>query len=216
MNGIDKHHRAGVVREFCDLGNGIDGADSVRSVTDSDEFRFCVDLSFQIIEIERAVGFADIDLPDDDAFFFKSAPWGDVGIMIQRGYHNFVASRQPTTDRTGQRERDGGHVLPEDDFVGVAVEKISHRAARGGDGRVVSTAGGESAAGVGIGAEKIILHRIDDLLGNLRARGPVEKRSGVSVYLQFQRWKLRADPRGVERLAACFLQSGCAHFCLAM
>jgi len=55
---------------------------------------------------------------------------GDVGIMIQRGYHNFVASRQLTADRTGQREREWCHVLPEDDLSGVAVQKSAIARAR--------------------------------------------------------------------------------------
>ncbi len=188
------------MREFRDLRNRIDSADGVRSVADSDEFRFCSDLSFQIVEIERAIGFADIDLPDNDAFFFESAPGGNVGIMVQRGYDDFVSSCQLPADRAGQRERDGSHVLPEHDFVGVAVEKISHGGAGGRNGRVVGTASSEGAACVGVGGKKIIAHRVDDLPGNLRACGAVEKRSGVSIDLQFQRWKLRADPRGVERL----------------
>src|SRR6266403_2488349 len=216
MNCIDKHQRAGVMCQFRYLRNGIDGSDGVRSVANSDEFCFWGDFSSEIVEIERAVGFADIDLPDDDTLFFESTPRRDIGIMIQRGYDDFISDRQLTADRTGQGERDGGHVLAEDDFIRVAVKKISHGGAGGRNSRVIGTAGGKRTAGIGVRGEKIILHRVNDLLGNLSARGPVEKRSGLSVYLQFQRWKLRADPRGVERLTGCFLQSGCAHFCLAM
>src|SRR5712671_7361571 len=103
--------------------------------------------------------------------------------MIQRGYDDFISGRQLTADRAGQGERDGGHVLAEDDFIRVATEKISHRRAGGRNGRVVGTAGGKRTACVGVRGEKIILHRVNDLLGDLRARGPVEKCSGLSLYL---------------------------------
>ena len=47
-----------------------------------------------------------------------------------------------------ERESDGGHVLPEDDFVFIAMEKIGHGFASGGDDGVGAAAGGEGAAGI--------------------------------------------------------------------
>ncbi len=94
MNCIDKHQRAGFVREFRDLRDWVDGANSVGCVPDGDEFCFCGDFSPEIVEVQRAVGFANIDLPDDDTLFFQSAPRRDIGIMIQRGYDDLRVPRR--------------------------------------------------------------------------------------------------------------------------
>jgi hypothetical protein len=126
----------------------------------------------------------DVDLADDYAFFFERAPGGDVGVVVEGGDDDFVASFQLAADGASEREGDGGHVLAEDDFIGVAVEKIRHGGARGGDHGIVGAAGGEGPAGVGVGGEEIILYRVHDLLGDLRARGAIEERGGLAVHLQ--------------------------------
>jgi hypothetical protein len=45
--------------------------------------------------------------------------------------------------------------------------------------------------------EQIILNGVDDLLGDLRPCGAVEKSGGLAVHLGLQRRKLLADPSGV-------------------
>jgi hypothetical protein len=45
--------------------------------------------------------------------------------------------------------------------------------------------------------EQIIHYRVDDLLGNLRACGAIEKSGGLAVDLGLEGRKLLADPSGV-------------------
>ena len=66
---------------------------------------FCdVIFLLQIVEIERAIGFANVHLADDDAFFFKRAPGRDVGVVIESGDDDFVARFQIAADGTRERE----------------------------------------------------------------------------------------------------------------
>src|SRR5260370_34092764 len=135
-----------------------------------------------IVEIEGTVRFANICLTDDDAFFLERPPGGDVGVVVQSGDDDFVPGLQLAADGAGEREGDGGHVLAEDDFVRLTVEQIGHGRARGGNYGVIGTASGEGAAGGGVGGEKIMLHRVRDLLGTLPAGGPVGDAGGVAHY----------------------------------
>jgi len=69
-----------------------------------------------------------------------------------------------------------------------------------------------------LAVRKIILHRVNDLFGNLRARGPVEKRSGiVRLPCNFSDGncaRTHVESSGLLAWFSC--KAGCAHFCLAM
>ena len=104
--------------------------------------------------------------------------------MIERGDDDFVAGFQFAANRPGERERDGGHVLAEDDLVLIAIEEISHRGAGRGDDGVCSSTGFERAAGVGVGVEEVILDGVHHLFRYLRAGRTVEECGWVTVYLE--------------------------------
>src|SRR5882724_8658463 len=169
------------------------------------------DLRHKIIEIEGAIVFANVCLTDDYAFLFEGAPRGDVGVVVQCGDYNFIASVQFVSDGTREREGDRGHVLTEDNFVGVAVKEVSHGGAGGCDHRVVAPAGFEGAASVGVRAHPIIVNRIHHLLGHLRSRGAIEKSCRMSVHGPLQRRELFAYPHDVECFRFCSLECRCAH-----
>ena len=64
MHGIDEHHRARGMDQFRNLRHRIDRAHHVRRIANSNELGPRRNLAFQVIQVERAVRFPDIDLPD--------------------------------------------------------------------------------------------------------------------------------------------------------
>ena len=131
--------------------------------------------------------------------------------MIERGDNDFVAGLQIAANRPGERERDGGHVLAEDDFVAVAIEEVGHGGTSRSDRGVVAAAGFERATSVGVRVEEVILDGVHHLFRNLRASGAVEECGWVAIYLEFQRRELFSYPSAVERLAGGFVEGGSAH-----
>ncbi len=212
MHRVDEHQSASVARQLCNFSDRIDRADGVRSVTHGDEFCFRSNFPLEVVQIEAAIGFADVHLTNHHAFLFQGAPRRHVGVVIQCRYHDFIARLQLTPDGARQREGDGGHVLAENDFVLFAMEKIRHRRARGGDCRVVAAAGQERSAGIRVRVQEIVLNCVHDLFRHLRPRRAIQKSSWMAVHLQLKRRKLRPHPRAIERFARRFVQSWCTHF----
>ena len=152
VHRIDKHQRAGGVRQFSNLRNRIDRSRYVRRISNGHELGLRRKFVSQIFHIQRAIAFANIHLPDHHAFFFQRPPRRDVGIMVQCAHYNLVARFQFPSNRSRQRKRDGGHVLPENNFIAVAIKKIRHRRARRQDHFIGSPAGQKCAIGIGVGS----------------------------------------------------------------
>src|SRR5260370_16048084 len=91
MHGINEHERASGMSELRDFRDGVDRSHHVRGVSHGDELCFRRDFALQIIHIQSAIAFTNIDLADDDAFFFEGAPGSYVGIVVQHSHHNFIA-----------------------------------------------------------------------------------------------------------------------------
>jgi len=73
------------MRKFGDLRDWLMCRQRWMRYPTATSFVFGSDFSSEIVEIERAVGFADIDRRMTTPFFFESAPRCDIGVMIQRG-----------------------------------------------------------------------------------------------------------------------------------
>ncbi len=211
VHRIHEHQRAGFMRESRNFSDGIDRSHQVGSVPDRNELGLPRNLTFQIFQIQRAILFANVHLPDNHAVFLQRTPWRHVRIVVQRGYHDFVARFQLPADCPRQRKRDRGHVLPEDNFNRTAVEKIGHRRPRRGNHRVVSPARFEGTVSVGVCAQQVILDRVHHLLWHLRPRRPVKERRRAAVHFQFQRGKLLAYPGNIECFGFRSLYRRCAH-----
>ena len=150
VHRVDEHQGADGVGEFCNFRNRVDGADGVGGVANRNQFGLVGEFAFEIVQIQRAVGFTNVDLAHHDTFFFQRAPWRDVGVMIERRDYHFIARFQFAADGARQRKGDGGHVLAKTDFLGRTVEKIGHGLARAGNHGVGAAAGGEGSASIGI------------------------------------------------------------------
>ena len=74
MDCVDERECAGGVGEADNFFDGIDCAHGVRCVAYGDEAGARGDFPAEIVEIERAVFRANVDLTDDDAAFFQGAP----------------------------------------------------------------------------------------------------------------------------------------------
>jgi len=128
-------------------------------------------------------------------------PGHHVGVVVHAGEHDLVAGRQRFAQRAAEREAERRHVGAEDDLFGAGgVQKIGDALARGVDHGVRAAAGGERAAVIGVHGQVIFGHRVDDLLGDLRPGGVVEK-DGQSAVIggPVERWKTRADSLDIER-----------------
>ncbi len=91
MHGINKHQSTHRVREPRNFGDGIDGTDHIGGVPHGNQFRFRGNLALQIIHIQRAIRFANVHLLNGHAFFFQRTPGRHVGVVVQRGDHDFIA-----------------------------------------------------------------------------------------------------------------------------
>ena len=152
--GVDVGERSGGVRQADDLFDGIDRADRVRSVADRDEFGFGIELRCEILDVERAVSGVDFCPTNRHAFFFEREPGGDVGVVIEARDQDFVAGAEVAADRARHRIGQRGHVGAEDDFIGAAVQKVSHGGAGFGEHGVSVAAGRVGSAGVGVVAAR--------------------------------------------------------------
>src|SRR3984957_7957159 len=150
------------------------------------------------MHVERAIRFAYVHLAYHDADVFKSAPRSDVAVVVQRGDHNLVARFQVAANSAGESKSKRRHVGAEKYFVGRAIEKIRHRRARGCDHLVGSAAREELAHRVGVRPLKVFAKRVDHALRHLSARRSIEKRSGMAVHSELQRWELRPHPVDIE------------------
>jgi len=155
--------------------------------------------------------FTNVDLADDGTFFFERLPGREIRIMVEGGQEDFVARAKLAADRAREGECNRGHVLAEDDLIGVTMKEIGHGRARAGDHLVGSTAGQEGATRVGVGVHQVALDGVHHLRGNLRSRGSVEKRGGLAVDLRLQGRKLGANPGDIQSALRASIDSRCAH-----
>jgi len=171
----------------------------VGGVSYGDQLRFGGNLSLQIIHIQRAIRFANIDLLDHHAFFFQRAPRRDVCVVVQRvttisspGFSSLPIARASAKVMSS--------CSGEDHFVRIAIEKIGHRGAGGQNHFIVAPLVRNAPQVSHFGAQKIILHRVHDLLGYLRARRAIQKGRAVVVVLQTSAMEIVPSPRRYQMI----------------
>ncbi len=199
VNGVDVAERSGLARQAHNFGDVVDGAHGVGGVSHGDQFRATANFCRQILHVERAIGFVELDGADGHTFFFKGFPRGEVGVVIEQCEHDFVAGAEVSSEGAAQGEGERGHVRAEDDFVSIAIQKVGHGGPRLINDAIGIVAGLKGAVGVGVIASEIVGDGVDHALRHLRAAGAVEKDGGISVDGLRERRELRADPIYVER-----------------
>ena len=140
----------------------------------------------------------DVGGADFRATLFQADPGRDVGIVIEAGDQQLVATLQVAADGAAQREGQRRHVGAEDDFVGRAIEEVGHGLVRLLDDQFAALAGEKRSAEIGVPLRQVFGDGVDHLLRYLSAAGRVEENGGLAVDRLAQRWKLLADPLDIE------------------
>ena len=113
MDGVDVSKGSGLVRELNDVLDRIDGADSVRGVSDGDQFRVLVDLRRQVGHVERAIFVVDLGPTDGHpAVFRHQEPRGDVGVMVEARDEDLISGLEFAADRARDGKGQRRHVGP--------------------------------------------------------------------------------------------------------
>ena len=109
-------------------------------------------------------------------------PRTHVGIVIHAGHHDLVSRPERMRQRAGQVQRDGGHVLTEDDLSGVGgTHEIGQRSVGLLDDGIGQGGGPEGAVGVRIGMDQIILHPVEGPAADLGSSRVVEIDATLSL-----------------------------------
>src|ERR1700758_776955 len=111
----------------------VDSADRIGCVPYSDQARVTGNLAAEVVHVEGALGFVDVNKPDSSSTFFKRSPRRNIRVMIKMRDHDFISRTQIPTQGAAEREGERGHVLAEDHLVRLAVEEVCHSRAGAGD-----------------------------------------------------------------------------------
>ncbi len=196
---VDVRNRACVARHADDGLHVVDGANRVRRVSHGDNPATRRELAREVVQVKRAVFFVDVHELNLHPAFFERLPGRDVRAVVELREQNLVAGAEVAADSAADRERQRSHVLPEDDFVRIAAQEISHRGARAGDDLVGLATGRVLPVGIGVAGFQIMRNGVDHALRDLRAARAVEESWGTAVDRARERGELRADPREIER-----------------
>jgi hypothetical protein len=188
--------RARVVRELRDAARVGDRPDRVRGQREGDDTRPVGEQRRQRVDVERRVGVVDRRALDDEAVILGDAqPRRDVRVVVEVGDDDLVAGLRRARDGVRELEVQRRHVRAERDLLRRAAGQLGGGAPCLGDELDRVERCRERTAVVGGAAAQVPGHRLDDLLGRLRAARPVEE-GGVAG----EGGKQRADVVRVERV----------------
>ena len=107
----------------------------------------------------------------------RPTPRSDVGIVVEPRADDPIAGTKGFADCSRDRERQRGHVGPEDDAVRIGAEELADRIARAIHQSLALLRCRERAAVCrGVATGHPVAHRRDGRVDHLRAGGPVEPR----------------------------------------
>ena len=171
----------------CDSNNGVDTTGTSAASTIAPTVVWTDPYPGAVVEarhVESAVVVVDPDpFHHDAALLLEREPGRDVGIVVEPREHDFVPGAKAPPDGPGDREGQGGHVLAECDFVGIAgAQEIGRSGVSLGQDGVALLAGREGALVVGVRSLQVAGHGLDSAARHLCAAGSVEvavRTSGV-------------------------------------
>ena len=152
MDRVHERERADGVGHFHDPGDGVESAHGIRGEADGHQARPRPKRPLQALQIERAVILADLHPSGPDAaLLFQSEPRRHVGVVVQASHDDLVARLERPSDGPAHGEREGGHVLPEDDLGRIGrADVVGRRCVNLGQHRVALFARGEGPLVVGV------------------------------------------------------------------
>ena len=166
---VDEQPRADLVCEDRGLWDRVDGPGAVGHEAHRDQLRARADEPLHLVHVEAGVLGPQADLADHQAVLLgHGQPWGDVGVVVGPGDDDLVPRLQGGADGPAERERDGRHVGPEADLVGVSgTEQVSGRQTHVVHQLVGLDAGSIGHAVVGVAREQVVVDGpqagVDDL-----------------------------------------------------
>ena len=176
----------GVDRVEIDEGPGVMGQlgdrpdihqrpDRVRGDTGGDETDPVVEQARDLPRVELAGGRIEMgDANLDPGFFGRPHPRSEVGVVVETGDDDGVATAPGSGQRPAHSEGDAGHVLTEGDLARIGVEEVGHRQPSL-PGRLVGVMRcPETTAEVAHAVFEDPAHRVDHRLRGLGAARPVE------------------------------------------
>ena len=175
VDGVGPGQRARVVCELDDAPNVGERADCVGCDGERDDARAVGELPLEVVEIERRV-VVDVDEADREVLVVgELEPRRHVRVVVELGDEDLVALAPVASGGARQRERERRHVRAEDRLLGTAAEELAGLQSRLGDERLGAAARLVRSADVGVRLPVVAGDGVDDLVGNLRAAGPVEE-----------------------------------------
>ncbi|MPM58331.1 hypothetical protein SDC9_105162 [bioreactor metagenome] len=205
LRTVRHHDRADRVGPVGDLADRVDSAQYVADPGDRDDFRPFVDQPVALcrFQIEPAV-VGDVEPAQGrPACLASQLPGHQIRMVLHHRDDDLIAGLQPAAEGIGgQVERLGG-VLGKDDLIGRAsVDELRHlhpgtfECCRGlGPQRV------HGAGDVGVVAQVVRLHSLDDLAGFLRGVRRVEIDQRVPVDFPVENREISTDSGGVPHQA---------------
>ncbi len=123
--------------------------------------------------------------------------------MVEARYDHLVARLQVASQRAGDRERQGRHVRPEDDLLGLMrAKEVGGCGVRLGDQCIGLVRGIEGAVGVRTASGEMRGDGLDALGRHLGPPGSVEIGDGHPVMLPLQGGEMRAHRVGIQATAS--------------
>jgi putative ABC transport system ATP-binding protein len=118
----------------------------------------------------------DLREPHDEAEIVRELePGRDVAVVVEVRHDDLVAGFERPADGAREREVQRRHVRAEHDLFRRAAEECASGLPGLVDQRLRAAAGFVGAADVCVGLPQVRRDRVDHLVGNLRATGPVEE-----------------------------------------
>ena len=197
-DAIDDGDGAVALGALRDLGDGVDLADDVRGVRETDGADLAVEQLVEFGEIEMARLRIDLPLADDDAAVGELAPDAAISLVILIGDDDGVALFQPAGEGVGEdvgvargRGAEMDPVHADIEGLGDAAMGVVHLYAG-------LAGGGVEAIGLDLAGAIVAIEFLDHLPGHVGAAGIFEEGPACERWLA-EGGKFGADQIGVER-----------------
>ncbi len=191
---VNERHGACCVRQSHNFLHIVDGAHRVGSPSHRYHASIAANLRRQVEHIKGAIARLDVGGANLYTALFQAHPRRDIGVVVQTAHQQLVPALQVSAQGTTQSEGQGGHVGAENDFIGRAVEEVSHGGARIGNHLIGALAGDEGPAGIRVVRRQVIGYRVNHALRDLSTAWSVEEDGRLAVDLLMQRRKLLTHP----------------------
>ena len=175
LHRVEPGQRAHRVRELGHALHVDDRPQRVRRGDGRDDARALVELPLQVVEVETQV-VGDVDPVHLEAAVGRELePRRDAAVVVEAADEDAVALLPVARRGARQREVEHGHVRPEDDVVGRAVEEAAGVGARAVDDLLDPATGLVRRAEVAARVAQRVRDRLADLVRHLRAARCVEE-----------------------------------------